>query len=279
MKKRKIPCKNRIFLSPMEEVNDPAFRMLCKKAGAGLTFTPLSSPLNPQELCLPDKPVLQIFGNSTDGIKEFMKKYDKKVKFWNFNMGCPSTRARQQGFGSYLEDLQVIEDILRTMSESTKKAVTVKIRKSHFAYDVLKIAEKHCDAIGIHPRTREQGYAGDPDIEWAKEFKKKAKIPVMYSGNIDEENYEEFLETFDYVMIGRKSIGHPEIFAQITGNKKFKRSFQDYLKLATKYGVLWRHIKFQAMQFTKGLANSTKMRLEIYKIKNIDELKAAIDKL
>jgi tRNA-dihydrouridine synthase len=59
----KLPCKNKIFLAPMEEVNDPAFRMLCKKAGAGLTYTPLSSPLNPNELILPDKPVLQIFGN------------------------------------------------------------------------------------------------------------------------------------------------------------------------------------------------------------------------
>ncbi|MEA3414079.1 MAG: tRNA-dihydrouridine synthase family protein, partial [Nanoarchaeota archaeon] len=275
--------KNKIFLAPMEEVNDPAFRMLCKKAGAGLTYTPLSSPLNPKELKLPDKPVLQIFGNkdilAKNSISLFFKKYNKKVKFWDFNLGCPSALAKKHGFGAYLEDLVVIENILRTMKQNTKKPVTVKIRKSKIAYDILKIAEKYCEAIAIHPRTRAQGYSGEPDLDWAKQFKKKSKIPVIYSGNVDETNYKEFLKFFDYVMIGRASIGHPEIFAKISGNKKFKRSYKDYIKFAIKYNVPWKIMKFQAMQFTKGLEGSRKKRVEIFKLKTVDELKNAINNL
>ena len=38
----------------------------------------------------------------------------------------------------------------------------------------LKIAEKYCDFISIHPRTKVQGYSGEPDLLWAKEFKKKS---------------------------------------------------------------------------------------------------------
>jgi tRNA-dihydrouridine synthase len=272
-----LAARNKVFLSPMEEVNDQAFRLLCKRAGAGLTYTPLTSPLSPKPVDLDDEPVLQLFGaaelleNNSKQLKEFMKKYDSKVVGWDFNLGCPATTAKRHRYGSYLDSPEVLEKIIQIMRENTGKPLSIKIRKSPFAYDYLKIAEKYCDAIAIHPRTREQAYSGDPDIEYAKEFKKKSTIPVIYSGNIDEENYEEFLKIFDYVMIGRKAMGHPEIFSKITGTP-FKKSFKDYLALAKKYGIHWRNIKFQAMQFTKGDENSRKKRAEMIKAKTIEEL-------
>lgn len=272
MKKIKLPVRNKIFLAPMEGVNDIAFRIMCKDAGAGMTYTQLTAPMNPNEIHLDDKPVLQIFASKLLGIKEFMKKYESKVAYWDLNLGCPSTMAKKQGHGAYLTDLDMIEKILKLMRDSTEKAVTVKIRKSPIAYDILKIAEKYCDAVGIHARTREKAYEGEPDLDWAKEFKKKSSIPVIYSGNVDEKNYEEYLGVFDYVMIGRKAIGHPEIFSKIT-KTKFEKSFKKYLELAEKFEVQWRIIKFQAMQFTKGDRYSKKKRLEIYKTKNLEELK------
>ena len=64
-------------------------------------------------------------------------------------------------------------------------------------------------------------------------------------------------------MIGRAAIGHPEIFSKLT-KTKFKKDFKDYLKLAIKFNLPFRQIKFQAMQFTKGDRGSRKKRLEIY---------------
>jgi len=274
----KLSPRNKVFLAPMEEVNDPAFRILCKKAGAGLTWTPLTSPLSKKEIVLEDKPILQIFGNSTRGIKEFMKKYDSKVSGWDFNLGCPATTAKKHGFGSYLEDLKIIEEIVEVIRKNTKKPLGIKIRKSPLANDLLMIAEKYCDYISIHPRTRAQGYSGEPDIGWAKEFKKKSKLPVIYSGNVDETNYTDFLKIFDYVMIGRKAMGHPEIFSKISG-KKFERNLKDYLELAEKFDLPFRQIKFQSMQFTKGDRDSRKLRLGIYMIKNIKDLKNYFNKI
>ncbi len=301
--------KNKIFLAPMEEVNDIVFRILCKKSGAGLTWTPLTNPLTKQRQFLEDKPILQLFGGkelcefsrrhiknspfrtlrkgasgkpagfpictNTKGIKEFMKKYDKKVSGWDFNLGCPATTARKHGFGSYLTDLKAIEKILKTMRENTKKFLCVKIRKSSLAFDILKIAEKYCNAICIHPRTRKQGYSGEPDIKFAEKFKAKSKIPVIYSGDVNETNYKELLKKFDAVMVGRKAIGNPNIFAKLT-NKKLKQiTFQDYLALLRKkkYALPFRQIKFQAMQFTKGKRNSRKIRDKLSKIKTFEELK------
>lgn len=267
----KKKLKNRIFLAPIEEVNDICFRILCKKSGAGLTWTELTSPLSPRELDLDDKPILQLFGTDTKGIEKFMKKYDSKVSGWDFNLGCPAKTAKKFGYGAYLKNLESIEKILKTMRKNTKKLLFVKIRKSKDSFKILKIAEKYCDAITIHPRTVSQGYSGEPDVDFALKLKKASKIPVVYSGNVDEKNYENYLKNFDAVMIGRKAIGNPNIFSKILGTKK-EFSFKDYLKLEKKYPMHFRQLKFQAMNFTKGKKNSRKIRNKIVYAKSREEV-------
>jgi tRNA-dihydrouridine synthase len=258
-------------LAPIEEVNDICFRILCKKSGAGLTWTELTSPLSPRELDLDDKPILQLFGTDTKGIEKFMKKYDSKVSGWDFNLGCPAKTAKKFGYGAYLKNLESIEKILKTMRKNTKKLLFVKIRKSKDSFKILKIAEKYCDAITIHPRTVSQGYSGEPDVDFALKLKKASKIPVVYSGNVDEKNYENYLKNFDAVMIGRKAIGNPNIFSKILGTKK-EFSFKDYLKLEKKYPMHFRQLKFQAMNFTKGKKNSRKIRNKIVYAKSREEV-------
>lgn len=268
---KNLKVENRIFLAPMEEVNDISFRILCKNAGCGLTYTGMINPLSKKEISLDDIPALQLFCTETDGIKEFMNKYDKMVALWDLNLGCPAKTARKHGFGSYLKDLKTIEEILKIMRKNTNKPLTLKMRKSKISLDILKIAEKYCDGIGIHPRTQEQGYSGEPDLKFAEEIRFNTFLPVIYSGNVNEKNYQELLKKFDYLMIGREAIGHPEIFSKITCTK-FEKSFKDYLKLTKKYNPPFRQIKFQAMNFTKGIKDSTKLRLKIFKIKDIKEL-------
>jgi tRNA-dihydrouridine synthase len=275
----KLPFKNKFLLAPMEEVNDIAFRLLCKKAGAGITYTGMIHPQTQQEIILKDFPALQLFCTTTKSIDEFVKKYDKKVLLWDFNLGCPAKTARKKGFGVFLhKDLKSIEKILKQIRKSTKKPLTVKLRKSKYVFKILKIAEKYCDAICIHPRTQQQGYGGIPDLEFAEKLKSKTNLPVIYSGNIDEKNAKEFIKKFDYLMIGRKAIGNPNIFAKLQ-NKKSNLNFNDYLKLAEKYKLPFRQIKFQAMNFTKTKENAKQLRLEIFKCKKINEIKDIFNNL
>ena len=113
--------KNRIFLAPMEEVNDVAFRILCKKAGAGLTWTGMINPLTKQKIFLDDKPVLQLFCTQTKGIKEFILKHDKNVSAWDFNLGCPAKSAKKHCFGVFMHSqLDLIEKILEEIRANTK---------------------------------------------------------------------------------------------------------------------------------------------------------------
>jgi len=298
---KSLPFHNKFFLAPMEEVNDIAFRLLCKKAGCGLTYTGMIHPQTKQEiishatssggiersrlagtgrenqkkplrLFLDDKPSLQLFCTTTKGIKGFMEKHDEKVSLWDFNLGCPAKTARKKGFGVFLHhDLESIEEILKTMRASTKKPLTAKLRKSKYTFKILKIVEKYCDAVCIHPRTQQQGYGGIPDLGFAEKFKSKTKLPVIYSGNVNETNAKELLRKFNYIMVGRKAIGNPNIFAKLQ-NKKSNLTFNDYLKLAEKYKLPFRQIKFQAMNFTKGLENAKELRLKIFECKKIKEI-------
>ena len=272
-----LKTSNRIFLAPMEEVNDIAFRILCKKAGAGLTFTGMIHPLYEKEIYLTDSPILQLFGNSDEGIEKFIKKYDDKVSGWDFNLGCPAKTAKKHYFGSFLSDLEKIEKILSTMRNSTRKPIIIKLRKTKQTPKILKLAKKYCDAVCIHPRTISQGYSGIPDLKFAEKIKSKTNLPVIYSGNVTKENAPELLKKFDYVMIGREAIGRPNIF-NFFSDKKTNFTFKDYLNLAEKYDFPFRQLKFQAMNFTKGRENSAEMRLKIAKIKRLKELKEFVGK-
>lgn len=269
--------KNPYFLAPMEEINDVAFRLLCKKAGCGLTYTGMIHPQSRQKIYLDDKPALQLFCTTPKGIKEFIKKNDNKVTLWDFNLGCPAKTARKHGFGSYLHhDIKTIKKILKVMKSSTKKPITIKIRKSPQTFKIIKMAEKYCDTICIHPRTREQGYSGESDMKFAEKVKSSAKIPVIYSGNADENNVHDLLKKFDFIMFGRKAIGNPNIFSKLT-NSKIKINFKDYLKLAKKYKLPFRQIKIQAMNFTKGSKGAKELRLKIFKTKTIEEIRKIFD--
>ncbi|MBU2577049.1 MAG: tRNA-dihydrouridine synthase family protein, partial [Nanoarchaeota archaeon] len=205
------------------------------------------------------------------GISSFIKKYDSKVSLWDFNLGCPSKLSKRLEHGVFMhKDVKAIEEILKTMRSATKKPVTIKLRKSDNAIDIAKMAEKYVDAIGIHARTSGQGYSGEVDYDFALELKKAVSVPVIYSGNVNEDNVDKILKDFDFVFIGREAIGNPRIFGK--GNNNFK----DYLKLAKKYKLFFRQIKFQAMNFTKGFSGAKKIRMKLIGAKTISDIEKVV---
>jgi len=281
-----LKLKNKVFLAPMHQVNDIAFRLLCKKAGTSLTYTGLINPQTRAPLNLEDKPAIQFACNTPKGIPEFIKKNDKSVSLYDFNLGCPSPHAKQSKIGYFMiNNTKAITDILKTIRENTSKPLTIKLRKMPIqeTKTILKIAEKYCDAIAIHPRTQAQGYSGEPDIEFARQVKKLTKLPIIYSGNIKTKaQAEQSLKEFGFIMIGRASMGNPSIFSDIikrtnkkneNDRKPIKRiNFQDYLKLTKKYKLNFSQVKFQALNFTRDFPGSSKLRHKLSLAKTEKEL-------
>jgi tRNA-dihydrouridine synthase B len=283
-----LNIKSRIFLAPMHHINDIAFRRLCAQCGAGLVWTELTSPESLVDFdklkLFDDKPVIQLVSNRVKCIKKFIKKYDKFASMWDFNLGCPSSHAKQSGVGyGFSKNLKGIDEVLKEMQGCTKKPLCVKIRKmsKEHTKKIIKIAEKYCDVLAIHARTMKQGYSGEVDVKFALWVKKNCKLPIIFSGDIVNKSVaDDRLNEFDFIMIGRATMGNPCVFSQVLGLNCGKKvvGFRDYLKLAKKYNVDVKLIKLHAMQFTKGKSGASKARVEIGKCKSLKEIMVVVKK-
>ena len=299
--------KSDVIMAPMAGVTDVAFRLLCKKYGAGLTCTEMisanalargnKSTLRMIDVVEAEKPrVIQLFGQNRDNLVKAAKFCESKCEVLDFNLGCPAAKIIKQGSGSaLLERANRIKEIMEALSSAVKIPVTVKlrlgIRKNKI--NVVKIAqiceEAGAKMITVHARTQKQGYTGKADWSWIKKVKQAVSIPV--TGNGDVRSVEDYVrmkkETkCDYVMIGRAAVGNPYLFKQIKDyNTKGEYSsredqikeFFEYLELAKKYKINFKNIKFHAQAFTKGMRKAGQLRLKISHCKTVEEIKGLME--
>lgn len=296
-----VVVKNRLFLSPMVEVTDLAFRLLCRKQGAGMAYTEmiyidaiLHENVKTKSLmktCKDDRPLgLQITGEDENEFKKFAKleildKYD----LIDINCGCPSIRITGNKAGSYLlTEPKKIGRMIRILKDKGL-TVTAKIRlgfNENNAIAVAKEIEKAgADLLTVHARLANQGNSVPADWKWISKLKEKIGIPIIGNGDIiSGMDAERFLDLCDGVMIARGAIGNPFIFREIlryfkTGKEKEieKRekifAFKEYLKLANRYEVLdTGRIKYLGSSFLKGFVGASRMRREFSQKKNIDDI-------
>ncbi len=314
MKIGNLELKNKVFLSPMAGVTDLPFRLICKEQGCGLLYTEM---INGKALCYDDKntkkmlkieeeehPVaVQIFGSEPEFMgraAEIMNDYSNEIL--DINMGCPAPKVVKNGDGSALmKNPKLAEEVLRAVVKNSKKPVTLKIRKgwddnSVNAVEIAKIAEGcGISALAIHGRTREQFYSGKADWDIIAEIKKNLSIPVI--GNGDVFTIEDSINMLDKtgcdaIMIGRGAQGNPWIFKRInhymntgeilpepTLNEKISTAIK-HLKLAVEeHGeyVAVREMRKHIAWYLKGLRNSAKLRDEINKIEDYQEVVSKLE--
>ncbi|HBF4995635.1 TPA: tRNA dihydrouridine synthase DusB [Clostridioides difficile] len=314
MKIGNLELKNKVFLSPMAGVTDLPFRLICKEQGCGLLYTEM---INGKALCYDDEntkkmlkieeeehPVaVQIFGSEPEFMgraAEIMNDYSNEIL--DINMGCPAPKVVKNGDGSALmKNPKLAEEVLRAVVKNSKKPVTLKIRKgwddnSVNAVEIAKIAEDcGISALAIHGRTREQFYTGKADWDIIAEIKKNLSIPVI--GNGDVFTIEDSINMLDKtgcdaIMIGRGAQGNPWIFKRInhymntgeilpepTLNKKISTAIK-HLKLAVEeHGeyVAVREMRKHIAWYLKGLRNSAKLRDEINKIEDYQEVVSKLE--
>lgn len=292
---KKINLNKKIILAPMAEINNIAFRLLCKKYGADLIFTEMISANalvrnNPRTLemikFLPkERPfVLQLFGQNTKNLIDAAKMFEDKVDMIDINMGCPSEGILSQGSGAaLLKRPNKVKEIVEAVTKSVDIPISVKIRTEKNYLKISKIIEDAgAYALIVHARTTSQGYSGEADWSKIKNIKENLTIPVIGNGNIKsgQDALRMFTETkCDSIMIGRAAIGNPYIFKQIQEYLKSQKEikpkylFNEWFVLYKKYcQINLPELKMNAQWFTKSLPNSRQLRNQIAKAQTIQEI-------
>ena len=307
-----IELENNLILAPMAGVTDKAFRMICKKFGAGLVCTEMGSARamfhNDQKTKRlfdtegEKRPVsFQIFGSDEESMAYAAKYVSGFADIIDINMGCPAKKKKKNGDGSkLLLDLPKAKSIMETVVKNSSVPVTLKFRagwdKDHIvAEDVAKIAEEvGISAITIHGRTRSEYYLGKANLEIIKKVKESVNIPVIGNGDIiDEISAKEMFQKtgVDGIMIGRGSFGNPWIFREIkyyleTGkflekpsNKEKLEIIKEHIDLAIKEKgeIAIKELRKHIAWYVKGLKNSSEFRNNINKIETRKELEKALE--
>lgn len=293
-----------LFLAPLAGFSDPPLRGVVKKFGADATISEMISANalvfeNDKTLKMLEKNeaeepfFVQIAGSDEEVIKKavlILNKFDGFCGI-DLNCGCPVPKVVKQNSGSaLLLDLDKIARILEIIkTHSNKKFVSAKVRLGFASIDIENIARAvergGADFIAVHGRTRAGGYSAQVDYDAIAQAKGAVQIPLIANGDISSQNAEFVRSTTgaDGLMIGRASIGHPWVFAEIkqgqSASAELKKEIilEHFAQMIAHYGahgvaIFRKHLH----EYSKGYANASAFREEINHIENANLMRDKI---
>src|SRR5690348_2406308 len=226
-----------VALAPMAGVTDKPFRQLCKRLGAGLAVSEMTTS-DPRlwqtrkslhrmdHAGEPDPVSVQIAGSDPAMLAEAARyNVANGAQVIDINMGCPAKKVCNAWAGSaLLADEPLVARVCEAVVRAVEVPVTLKIRtaqtpENRNALAVARIAEASgIAALAVHGRTRSQKYEGFAEYDTIAAVKASVSIPVFANGDVDSP--AKAREVLDYtradaLMIGRAAQGRPWIFREI----------------------------------------------------------------
>jgi tRNA-dihydrouridine synthase B len=238
---RAFLASNNVVLAPMAGITEAPFRAICKRMGAGLTYTEMVSAkglhYNPDSriskelltFSTQETPcAVQIFGAEPEMMAEqavrLVERYGDDIALIDINMGCPVAKVVAKGEGSALmRTPDLAARVVSAVASAVSIPVTVKFRTgwdtaSANAVEFGQLMQASgASALAVHGRARSQFYRGAADWEAIAEVKHAACVPVIGSGDVfSAADAKAMLERtgVDAVMVARGAQGNPWIFAQ-----------------------------------------------------------------
>ncbi|KAF1326214.1 Trna-dihydrouridine synthase, partial [Globisporangium splendens] len=263
------------IVAPMVDQSELAFRMLTRKHGAELCYTPMfhsrlfaESPAYREKMFeqhIQDRPlIVQFCGNDPATMLVAAKHVEDHCDAVDLNLGCPQGIARKGRYGSFLmKEKDVVREIVQTLSDNLSIPVTVKIRMFPDEQETLEFCDMlqaaGCDMLVVHGRTKEMNKTLVREVNWdiIRQIKERLTIPVIANGGIEfPEDIDRCLEATkaDGVMTSEAILENPAILAE-TNNTPGKDT--SFLELAKQY-----------MEFAEQFppANEKIVRAHLFKI-------------
>jgi tRNA-dihydrouridine synthase B len=305
-----------LYLAPMAGVSESPFRRLCRRFGADVVVTEFLSaegirrdnPATVSKLRFgaDEHPIgVQIFGADATAMGEAAALVTDVFgpDFIDINFGCPVKKVvRRNGGSGCLRDLNVVEQVIRRVVQSTQLPVTCKIRSgwNEEMRDPVTIARRCEDAgarvLTLHPRTRTQMYSGSARWEEIAAVVDALSIPVLGNGDIKtpEDAVRMQAETrCAGIMIARGSFGQPWIFDQtrdlLEGRpKRPDPSIEERFRIALHHAEMAQAYepdpRGAAIEFrkhlgwyVKGLPGSAELRKRLHAVSSLGEVEGIFD--
>jgi nifR3 family TIM-barrel protein len=311
-----------LFLAPVAGYSDRAFRSVCieprvGEPGADFTCTEMVSAEAlirngvRTELMLPRaenevRYAIQLFGADP----AVMYRAALLLAPWrpeavDINGGCPVPKVVKTGAGSALmrnpERLgHIVEAVVKASKETLGDVpVTVKLRSG---WDAASLTYRECGRIaveagaalvGLHPRTRSQGYAGKSDWSRISDLASRLAVPVAGSGDLfsPEDAGKMLRETgCAAVLFARGALGNPFIFsatrALLTGETWQEPTPRERLETALHQLILLsrdrgessacREMRKHFCAYTKGLSGGAALRNRLIHADTVERYRAIL---
>ncbi|OMJ24520.1 tRNA-dihydrouridine(16/17) synthase [NAD(P)(+)]-like [Smittium culicis] len=310
---------SKLFLAPMVDQSELAWRILSRRYGAQVCFTPMfhakmfSNKENRGyfnemwQTNEQDRPlIVQFCANDPEHFLEAAKLVEDHADAVDINLGCPQHIAKRGKYGAFLMDeWDLIYKIVNTASKNLKIPVTAKIRvykELEKTIEYAKMLERAgAKILTVHGRLAEQKGHKTGLVDWSKikAIKESVNIPVISNGGIlyREDILSCLKETkADGVMVAETSLYNPIIFDSslnadesisssnslcINGLVKNFDIANEYLDII-KGGVETKisYVRSHLFKiFKPSLPNYPDLRSELAASKSIEDFSNVVDKL
>ncbi len=300
-----------LFLAPQAGVSESPFRLLCRRFGADVVVSEFvsaealrrGSQRTHEYLRFDDseRPIgVQIFGGDPGAMAEAAALVEEAhaPDFLDMNFGCPVKKVVSRNGGSgCLKDLDLVERIIRAVSDAVRIPTTVKTRSgwSDETRDPVGIGLRCQDAgarmLTLHARSRTQFYSGAADWREIEAVVAALSIPVV--GNGDVRTGDDAVRMRDEtgcagIMIARGSHGRPWVFAQaraaldgrpIPAEPGARERFAvvvEHARNAIVFGrgeeVAMREFRKHLGWYTKGLPGGRALRQALFQVRSLAEV-------